>query len=139
MKQLFAALLLFTALSATAAPPDGPDTLATLPAAPNVTRTKAMSMAIYPNLDHTKMHLMVENHVEIPLFVTFMDGKNKLYDVKVGKRLRAFHAKFDISQLKDGDYTIEVSDGFNKIVKTFSVGTRPPQKEGPSRFLTAID
>lgn len=135
MKRTLLTLLLTAVTSAVFA--DGPDTVG-IAARSYVTRTKTMSMVIYPNPDHTKMHLVVENHIEVPLYVSFVSDGQLLYSQKMGKRMKRFHQPFDMQNLPDGDYQIEVSDGANKVVKPFHIGTKKPANADSGRRLTVL-
>ncbi|WP_234734052.1 hypothetical protein [Tellurirhabdus bombi] len=105
-----------------------------------VTRTKTMTVAAYPNREHTKMHFIVENHIDVPLYVTFL-GKNdqELYSQKVGKHKKPTHQVFNLQDLPNGDYQIVVSDGYNKVIKSFRIDTREVQVPKTTRWLTALE
>lgn len=109
-------------------------------AAPNVTYSKSMSVAIFPAKDHSHMNLMVENHAQIPLWVRFVnDRKEVLYSIRVARRHPSFQQKFWVENLKDGKYGIEVSDGFNKILKEFTIASKKPEPASPTRWFTALN
>jgi hypothetical protein len=105
-----------------------------------VTRTKTMTVAAYPNREHTKIHFIVENHIDVPLYVTFV-GKNEqeLYSQKVGKFKKPTHHIFNVEGLPNGDYRIVVSDGYNKLIKSFRIDTREVQVPKTTRWFTALE
>jgi hypothetical protein len=107
---------------------------------PNVTRTKAMGVAIYRTINTAKMNLLIENYIEVPLQVTLTNENNEvLHMEKVGKRLKKYWRKFDMEIMKDGLYTFEVSDGYTKITKSFRLETQKVEVKEPTRFVSLLN
>ncbi|MGV3561606.1 hypothetical protein [Larkinella arboricola] len=109
-------------------------------ASPNVSRTKSMGVAIYRSINSAKMNLMIENYIEVPLYVSLRDEKNEvLHTEKVSKRLKKYWRKFDMETMKDGLYTFEISDGLNKVTKSFRLETQKVETKEPGRFVSLLN
>ena len=57
-----------------------------------------------------------------------------LHQEYVAKNTPSYYGKFDMSQLEDGVYTFEITDGTEKIVKT--VNLQSPETQETTRNLT---
>ncbi|RRB06428.1 hypothetical protein [Larkinella rosea] len=109
-------------------------------ASPNVTRTKAMGVAIYRSINTAKMNLMIENYIEVPIQVTLLNENNEvLHSEKVSKRLKKYWRKFDMETMQDGLYTFEVSDGYTKVTKAFRLETQKVEVKEPTRFVSLLN
>ncbi|WP_128545287.1 hypothetical protein [Larkinella soli] len=111
-----------------------------LATAPNVSRTKAMGVAIYQSIHTTKMNLLIENYIEVPLKVSLLNEDNEvLHSEKVSKRLKTYWRKFEMATMKDGLYTFEVSDGFTTVRKSFRIDTPKVEVKQPDRFVSLLN
>lgn len=54
------------------------------------------------------------------------DRGNTLLTKHISKSERATLSRFDLSNLNDGKYEVEISNGSGKQVKTFTIQTTPP-------------
>ncbi|MFC5407743.1 hypothetical protein ACFPMF_00365 [Larkinella bovis] len=107
---------------------------------PNVSRTKAMGVAIYRSVNTAKMNLMIENYIEVPIQVTLVNENNEvLHSEKVGKRLKKYWRKFDMETMQDGLYTFQISDGYTHITKSFRLETQKVEVKQPTRFVSLLD
>lgn len=131
---LFSASMLASPFRATGGP--GDDKAGELTAS-NVSRTKTMGVAIYQSVNTSTMNLMIENYIEVPLKVRLLDETNAiLHEEVVSKRLKSYRRKFNMEQVKDGSYTFEITDGFNRVVKTFRVDTPEVTVNQTGRFIS---
>lgn len=91
-----------------------PDNTAVTPS--NVAYSKTVNAAIYPVINSVKLKLMVENPFFIPLRVKLVNERGEtLYTTKLARNERVHMHKFDMSNMPDGSYSVEVSDGVNAL------------------------
>jgi hypothetical protein len=70
------------------------------------------------------MNMLVEKQKKASLHIRLLDSKGKvLHEEYVGKGIEKVGQKFDFSQISDGQYTIEVASGEEKIIKNISLAT----------------
>lgn len=103
-----------------------PDNTAGTPS--NVAYSKTVNAAIYPVINSVKMKLMVENPFFIPLRVKLMNERGEtVYTTKLARNERVHMHKFDMTNMPDGSYSVEVSDGVNALPPLeFRVQSRKP-------------
>jgi len=91
-----------------------PDQAAVTPS--NVAYSKTVNAAIYPVINSVKLKLLVENPFFIPLKVKLMNERGEtLYATKLARSERVHLHKFDMANMPDGRYSVEVSDGVNAL------------------------
>lgn len=103
-----------------------PDHAAVTPS--NVAYSKTMNAAIYPVINSVKLKLLVENPFRIPLKVKLMNERGEIvYATRLSRYERVHMHKFDMSNMPDGSYSVEVSDGVNALPPLeFRVQSRKP-------------
>ena len=103
-----------------------PDHAAATPS--NVAYSKTMNAAIYPVINSVKLKLMVENPFRIPLKVKLMNERGEtVYATRLSRYERVHMHKFDMANMPDGSYSVEVSDGVNALPPLeFRVQSRKP-------------
>lgn len=70
------------------------------------------------------MNLLLEKDKGVALNVKLIDGRGKvLHQEYIGKGLRKVGQKFDFSEINDGEYKIEITNGDERIVKNISLST----------------
>ena len=128
-QSLLTALLLSTAtLVATAA---------TTPATPmNPTATTASyKVAVFPSPNPSKLNVYVEREPGKQMVITLKDAAGEVLGKQiVGKKQGSFHFQFDLSELQDGAYKVEVVSGSDVTVHPVTLTTQPAQVS--TRVLT---
>lgn len=99
---------------------------------------KSFAVAMYPAADASKVWMSVEkNTPDRRLQVEMRDDKGQiLYSGIVSKKTKAFHQRFDLSQVKDGLYTFRISDGQESTERSFRLSTPGVQEALPQRMIT---
>jgi len=70
------------------------------------------------------MNVLVEKEKKSRVNIRLLDNTGKvLHQEFVGKGIEKIGQKFDFSQISDGQYTIEIVSGNEKIVKNISLAT----------------
>ncbi len=70
------------------------------------------------------MNLLLEKDKGVALNVKLLDARGKvLHQEYIGKGLRKVGQKFDFSEINDGEYKIEITNGDERIVKNISLST----------------
>jgi hypothetical protein len=89
---------------------------------PNVVRTRTVNAAIYPVINSVKVKLAVENPLHLALRVRLLNDRGEmLYSVKLARRRSVDMHCFDMGNMQDGLYTVEVSDGVNQWPLEFTL------------------
>lgn len=68
----------------------------------------------------TKLDIFVESTENDPLMITFQDAEGRIL-AKEQVRNSKSGVRFDISDLKDGTYQVEITDGDTKQVESFEL------------------
>ncbi|WP_338873116.1 hypothetical protein WBJ53_29715 [Spirosoma sp. SC4-14] len=117
-QSLLAALLLSTAALTTdaTAKPVNPVT------------TSSYKAAVYPSLNASKLHVVVERQPGQAMAVYLKDSHgNRLAQQLVNKKLGTFRFQFDLSDMQDGNYTVEVVSGNDVALYPVTLTTKPSQ------------
>ncbi len=126
---LFAALLLSTATFAS--------TVTTTPATsvnPTVT-TDSYKVAIFPAAAPSKLNVYVERNPGQMMYVSLKGATGKVLGKQVvSKKQGNFHFQFDLSDLQDGTYSVEVLSG--KDVTVYPVTLATQQAQASTRQIT---
>lgn len=118
---LFVALLLSTAAFAS--------TAATLPApAINSTATRSYKVAVFPStVAPAKISVILEHQPGKAVYVNLLDARGTVLATQyIGKKQDKVHFKFDLNQLEDGNYRIEVVSGTDRSVHPVTLSTETP-------------
>ena len=108
-------------------------TLTTEPAEPK--KPASFGASAYVNKEN-KIQLSVEKVVAQPVTVVLRNQNNEvLFTQRLGKKQNKFSVKFDMSQLQDGAYELEVSSSDGSIRKQVSLQTNTVTLEQP-RLVT---
>ncbi|GAB4037339.1 hypothetical protein [Spirosoma jeollabukense] len=121
-QSILTALLLSTAtLVSTAA------TTAENPAAPTAT-TSSYKVAVFPSSSAPKLNVYVERKPGQFMLISLKSLDGALLSKQlVGKKEGNFHFKFDLSDLQDGQYKVEVVSGNDVTVHPVTLTTKPAQ------------
>lgn len=106
---------------------------------PETTTAKKKSFAVgmYQTINSTKMNLLVEKTGSDKIYVVLKDAKNEvLYAETIAKKDAKYWRKFDMADLKDGNYRFEVSNGKETVVKEISLATEKPATYVPERAIS---
>ncbi|CCH57054.1 hypothetical protein BN8_06453 [Fibrisoma limi BUZ 3] len=108
-------------------------TLTTEPAEPK--KPASFGASAYVNKEN-KIQLAVEKVVAEPVTVVLRNQDNEvLFTQRLGKKQNKFSVKFDMSQLQDGAYELEISSSDGSIRKQVSLQTNTVTLEQP-RLVT---
>ena len=89
----------------------------------SVAETVPFQSAVYVLAESTKLDVIV-GKVEHAGLIRFLDAQGKtLASQRVGKSGKATRARFDLSNLEDGVYRVEITDGYYTQVKEVQLGT----------------
>ena len=91
--------------------------------------TNSYKVAIYPSgLASTKLNVIVERQVGQSMEISLKDSEGSLLATKyVSKKEGNVHIKFDMSELSDGTYSVEVVSGTDKTVHVMTLVTKAAQ------------
>ncbi|MBD2754548.1 hypothetical protein [Spirosoma validum] len=127
-QSLLTALLLSTATLAS--------TAATTPTAANPTvTTDSYKVAVFPSSTPSKLNVFVERTPGQMMLVSIKgtDGRVLARQI-VNKKQGNFHFQFDMSELQDGAYSVELSAGNDVTVYPVTLATQHAQ--APARTIT---
>lgn len=119
MKTLFASALIALTLAAS-----------TTFAADNAGKANAKSTfqsAVYPMVNSMKVGVNVNKEKESKVSIRLIDSNGQtLATRRLGKGSESTNLRFDLNNLEDGVYTVEISDGASKEVKMVKLQTNIP-------------
>ncbi len=93
----------------------------------NPTKTQNFKVGMYQTINTLRMNVLVEKVVGKKLTVTLKDAQGKVLSQEIiAKGSDSYFGKFDMSNLSDGKYTFEITDGTEKIVKQVNLETTTP-------------
>lgn len=120
MKTLFACVLIaLTFRTASVALADGPKDA--------VEAKSSFQSAVYPVANSLKVSVTVTKPKESSVNVRLLNQAGETLTVlKLGKDNESSTIRFDLSDLEDGTYRVEISNGFKTAVKTVTLQTSPP-------------
>lgn len=100
----------------------------------NVVHTKTVNAAIYPVINSVKVRLAIENPQQISLRIRLLDERGEvLYAQRLPRGCKVSKQYFDMKRMRDGAYTLEVSDGVNRWPLEFQL--RSPYVAEPQRVI----
>lgn len=105
-------------------------TAATTPATPmNPTVTTASyKVAVFPSPNPSKLNVYVEREPGKQMVIMLKDASGDvLGEQLIGKKQGSFHFQFDLSDLQDGTYKIEVVSGRDVTIHPVTLTTQPTQ------------
>ncbi|GAB3174338.1 hypothetical protein [Telluribacter humicola] len=99
----------------------------------------SFQVGMYRVINSLKMNVMVEKKLGERVIVRLLDQKGKvLFEDVLSKRQQKYGRKLDFSEIKDGNYTVVVTNGTNEIVKDIRLATLALY-EMPARTLVAVN
>jgi hypothetical protein len=98
---------------------------------------KPFAVGMYQTANTLQMNVLIEKTTSKDLYVSLKDeAGNVLHKERVGKKGTVYHGKFDLSELQDGKYSFEITDGDTKVVKNVNIGTTKPEPVTNERFIS---
>jgi hypothetical protein len=92
-------------------------------------KAKPLQIGVFTTKD-SKIQMAVRKGAGEKAVITLRDAKqNVIHEEIMGKKSEKFDARFDVSELAEGNYTLEVTAGKDKIQKQVSIKS---QKEEAS-------
>ncbi len=97
----------------------------------------SFEVGMYRVRESLKMRLLMEKKLGKTVSIRLLDPNGQvLHDEVIGKQMQKYGRSFDFSQMKDGRYTFEISDGKDLIQKNIKLNSAEV-KEIPRRTLVA--
>lgn len=97
-------------------------------------KAKPLQIGAFATKD-SKIQMAVRKGVGEKAIITLRDAKqNVIHEEIMGKKLEKFDARFDVSALAEGEYTLEVTSGKEKIQKQVSI--KPAKEVAPLRRVS---
>ncbi|GAB3267078.1 hypothetical protein GCM10027347_35530 [Larkinella harenae] len=108
--------------------------------AQTVSEVKPFQVATYPSANPLKLWMNIQkNDPKSKITVRLFDQKNRVvFAETMPRHLDKYRQRFDMSQMSDGAYTLEISDGTETVEKSFQVKTSGIQERSTQRVLTVI-
>jgi hypothetical protein len=123
VQSLVTALLLNTATFASPA-----TTTPTKSAIAPVT-TNSYKVAVFPSSKPSRLNVFVERTPGQPMTISLKSTDGKLLGKQlVGKKQGNVRFQFDLSELTDGDYNVEITSGTDATVYPVKLATQPAQQ-----------
>lgn len=95
-------------------------------------KAKPLQIGVFTTKE-AKIQMAVRKGAGERAIITLRDAKqNVIHEEVMSKNSEKFDARFDVSALADGDYTLEVTAGKDKVQKQVSIKS---QKETTSRSV----
>lgn len=97
-----------------------------------------LTVVMYPATDPSKLWMVVEKTpLSNKLYVEIKDSKDKVvYQNWIYTKESVFRQKLDLSELTDGSYTFQLSDGKNRQERRFKLTTPGITEELPKRHIS---
>ncbi|CCH51476.1 hypothetical protein BN8_00403 [Fibrisoma limi BUZ 3] len=96
-----------------------------------VKKTEASyQVAIYPTANYDVLNVIVEKPATKVLQIRVVDNKgNELAAQSLNRKSGTYRVKFNLQQVTDGQYKVEVNDGQTTNTYPFTVSTKAPVVE----------
>ncbi|MEA5258528.1 DUF3244 domain-containing protein [Arcicella aquatica] len=95
----------------------------------NANKTNNFAIGMYQSVGTLDMHLTLDKVVGKAVTVTIKDKDGKvIHNERIAKSARSYHGKFDLQALNDGTYSVEITDGTEKITRTININAAKPQE-----------
>jgi hypothetical protein len=126
-QSLFATLLLSTTTFASPAPTTPTNAIKPLEI---TTTTSSYKVAVYPSsVAVAKLNVVVERQPGQSMIVSLKNSEGAVIGTQlIGKKQGTFRFQFDLADLQDGNYVVEVVSGNDKTVRPVTLSTQPAQQ-----------
>ncbi|KAA6436727.1 hypothetical protein FEM33_21555 [Dyadobacter flavalbus] len=95
-------------------------------------------MGMYQIRNTVTMKVLIEKALGERMAIRLMNDKGQvLHEEHIGKATRKFGRKLNFSEIQDGNYTLEISDNQERIVKYIRLATKDVSEV--SRTLVAMN
>lgn len=95
----------------------------------NANKANNFAIGMYQSVGTLDMHLTLDKIAGKTVSVLIKDKTGKvIHTEKIAKNARSYHGKFDLQELNDGTYTIEITDGTDTITRTININSAKPQE-----------
>ena len=102
-------------------------------------RCETFSMGMYRVKDTLKMNVLIEKQEGERLIVRLLNDQGQvLHQDVLTKKQKKYARRLDFSESKDGRYTVEITNGQERIVKQINLSTQG-LVETPARTLVAMN
>jgi|GEM_PF-1695242 flagellar hook assembly protein FlgD len=96
-------------------------------------------VGMYRIQNSLSMKVLLEKEAGEKVFVRLLNQKGQvLYEETLNKKMSKYSRNFDFSQVNDGKYTLEVTDGKHSVRKEIRLSTKDIV-ETPGRTLVAMN
>ncbi|MGA0556259.1 DUF3244 domain-containing protein [Larkinella sp. VNQ87] len=101
---------------------------------------KPFLVATYPSADPMKLWMNIQrNDTKSKIIVRLLDQQNRVvFSESLPKNQEKYRQRFDMSQMMDGSYTLQVTNGSETVEKAFQVKTSGIQERLTERVLTVV-
>ncbi|TDB63976.1 hypothetical protein [Arundinibacter roseus] len=100
---------------------------------------ESFQVGMYRVKDSLSMKLLLEKQAGERVVVRLLNQSGEtLHEEFLGKKMKKYARSFDFSQIKDGRYTLEISNGDERILKEIRLSTTD-LIETPARTLVAVN
>jgi len=92
-------------------------------------KAKPLQIGVFATKE-SKIQMAVRKGTGDKAVITLRDANKKiLHEEVMSKKSEKFDCRFDVSDLKDGEYVLEVQSGGQKIEKHVKLGSTAPKEE----------
>jgi hypothetical protein len=103
----------------------------------NPTAPAAIRSAVFPSATGGVMHVAVEKPSDKPVVIRMVDKQGNILGSQVtGKKPGNYRVKFNVEQLKDGEYEIELVNG--DVISRHSFSLSTPKQVEVSRTIALL-
>ena len=93
----------------------------------DTTKAKTFEVGMFQSINSMKMNVIIQKSNDKDLTVVLKDAKGDILITEhIRKSDKSYHVKYDLSELQDGKYTFEFTNGAEKLVKEVNLVTTKP-------------
>ena len=102
--------------------------------------SKPFLVATYPSANPLKLWVNIQkNDPKCKIVVRLRDQNNRIvFSESMPRHLDKYRQRFDMSEMADGAYTFEITNGSETIEKSFHLKTSGIQQKATQRLLTVV-
>jgi hypothetical protein len=108
--------------------------------AQTVSENKPFLVATYPSANPLKLWVNIQkNDPKSKIIVRLRDQNNQIvFSENMPRNMDKYRQRFDMSQMTDGAYTFEITNGSETVEKSFQLKTSGIQQRATQRLLTVV-
>lgn len=105
-----------------------------------ITDNQPFQVATYPSANPLKVWMNIQNNdPKSKIVVRLRDQENRiLFSESMPRNLDKYRQRFDMSEMADGAYTFQITNGKEVIEKSFQLKTSGIQQRTTQRLLTVV-